>query len=69
MNNLETLGQKIREARAKKKLTLDQLTALTGINKVTIANIEKGRVNPTYKTLETLGKFLNIKIFGRWYVN
>jgi repressor LexA len=39
-------GQHVRQARRRKKMTLDHLTAATGISKAYLSQIENGRVDP-----------------------
>lgn len=50
------------QARKDKNVTLVKLSALTGISKSTLNNIENGRVSPTIKQLETIAKALGVKI-------
>lgn len=50
------------QARNNKNITLVKLSALTGIGKSTLNNIENGRVSPTIKQLEIIAKALKVKI-------
>lgn len=57
------VGAKIREERKKKKLKLNEISAMTGISIAMISKIENGRVFPTLPSLlqiiEALGLSLN----------
>lgn len=48
---LKFLGSRIREARKEYGLTQQELANQTGLAVKTVQDIEKGRKNPTYKTL------------------
>ena len=50
------------QARTKKKLTLVQLEALTGISKTKLNNIENGKTSPTLANLEKIAKGLGCRI-------
>lgn len=50
------------QARQSKNMTLIKLSALTGISKSTLNNIESGKVSPTLIQLETIAKALNVRI-------
>ena len=56
------VGAKIKEIRAKEKLTLDQLAKSSGVSKSMLSQIERGRTNPTLGTLWSLTKSLGIDI-------
>lgn len=53
---------KVWDARVKKKLTLRQLSKLTGITKSTLSNIENNKVDPKLSQLVKIAKVLNISI-------
>ena len=56
------IGQKIKEARNKKKLTQQQLGDLVGVQKSAIAKYESGRVvNIKRSTLQKIASALNIR--------
>lgn len=57
---LTKLGQTIRQARIKKKLTLLELEVLTGISEGGISKIENGKKNFAITTLIKLAKGLEI---------
>lgn len=50
------------QARTQKKLTLIELSAMTGISKTTLNNIENGITSPTLWQLETIAKALDVKM-------
>lgn len=52
--DLMLLGSRIREARKECNLTQQELADQTGLAVKTVQDIEKGRKNPTYKTLARL---------------
>lgn len=47
----ETIAKNIKDARERKKLTLDGAAKLTGVSRSMLAQIEKGDVNPTISVL------------------
>ena len=50
------------KVRSRKSVTLVQLSALTGISKSTLNNIDNGRVSPTISQLEAIAKALDCRI-------
>lgn len=50
------------KVRSHKSVTLVQLSALTGISKSTLNNIDNGRVSPTISQLEAIAKALGCRI-------
>ena len=48
IDDLTALGQKMREARKNKELTQQELSDLSHVSVKQIANIEKGKMNPSY---------------------
>ena len=60
--NLTALGQKMREARKKKDLTQQELADLSHVSVKQIANIEKGKMNPSYLILKALAKVLPLSL-------
>ena len=61
IDDLTALGQKMREARKKKELTQQELAVLSHVSVKQIANIEKGKMNPSYLILRALAKVLHQK--------
>lgn len=50
------------EIRYSKNLTLKQLSAMSGISKSTLNNIENGKGSPTLVQLEAIAKALDMRI-------
>ncbi len=50
------------QARTRKNLTLKQLSAMTGLSKTTLNDIENGKVSPTLRELELIAKALEVKM-------
>ena len=50
------------EIRYSKNLTLKQLSAMSGISKSTLNNIENGKGSPTLVQLEAIARALGIRI-------
>ena len=65
IDDLTALGQKMREARKNKELTQQELSDLSHVSVKQIANIEKGKMNPSYLILRALAKVLHISLFFR----
>ena len=53
---------KVWDARVKKKLTLRQLSKMTGITKSTLNNIENNRVDPKLSQLAKIAQALEVPI-------
>ena len=62
IDDLTALGQKMREARKNKELTQQELSDLSHVSVKQIANIEKGKMNPSYLILRALAKVLHITV-------
>ena len=62
IDDLTALGQKMREARKNKDLTQQELADLSHVSVKQIANIEKGKMNPSYLILRALAKVLHISL-------
>ena len=62
IDDLTALGQKTREARKNKDLTQQELSDLSHVSVKQIANIEKGKMNPSYLILRALAKVLHISL-------
>lgn len=61
-NFLNHLGKKISEARKKKKLTQEQLSALCSLKRSYISDIERGRRNVCIKNLLKISNTLELNI-------
>ena len=57
------IGDKVRDARKEKKLTLDQLAKLSGVSKSMLSQIERGQANPTFATLWSLTQSFGMDIY------
>ena len=55
-------GSQLRKARKNANFTLDQLAALSGIDRGTISRIELGHVSPRIDTIDCLCKAMNISL-------
>ena len=58
----KNIGLKIRELRIKKELSLHDMSFMLDIEYNSLIRIEKGRTNPTLKTLYNISKVLNVKL-------
>ena len=64
IDDLTALGQKMRKARKNKELTQQELSDLSHVSVKQIANIEKGKMNPSYLILRALA---TAHLFGHTY--
>ena len=55
---MSEIGERIRQLRRDAKLTQDELAELCGANRVTIANYELGKYQPSIEALERLAEAL-----------
>jgi len=58
----QMLGARIKEIRAKKKITQEQLSERMGINPKFLSSIERGKENPTLNTLIRLSESLEVDL-------
>ncbi len=56
------LGQKIKERRQIMSLVQSQLAEYTGLSVVTLSQIERGKANPSFDTLNEIFHFLHLEI-------
>lgn len=56
------LGQKIKERRKIMSMSQNQLADYTGLSVVTLSQIESGKANPSFETLNEIFHFLNLEI-------
>jgi transcriptional regulator with XRE-family HTH domain len=56
------LGQAIRQRRTERKLTLEQLSALSGVSRAAISKIERGQSSATSPVLGKLAEALDLSI-------
>ena len=67
IDDLTALGQKMQESRKNKELTQQELSDLSHVSVKQIANIEKGKMNPSYLILRALAKVLHISLRSKIY--
>ena len=53
---------KLKEIRKMRKMSIKELSAITGIHRDRISFIERGIVNPSFKTVEAMAEALGVKI-------
>ncbi|MDP3112659.1 MAG: helix-turn-helix transcriptional regulator [Thermodesulfovibrionales bacterium] len=58
----QKIGQRIKEARKKRKLTQEKFAELCGLSTDYIGKIERGKQLPTLKTLYQITKILNASL-------
>lgn len=56
------LGKKIKERRKIMSMPQNQLANYTGLSVVTLSQIESGKANPSFETLNEIFHFLNLEI-------
>lgn len=61
MNIQNSLAENLKELRAKKHLTLDEASRLTGVSRSMLSSIEKGGVNPTISVLWKIANGYKVK--------
>lgn len=59
----QTLGATLAEAREQQKITQEDLSMLSGVSRVTIAKLEKGRVNVNFETILKVTDTLGIQLW------
>lgn len=61
MKNLNLIiGNKLKDIRNKRNLSLDEVTKLTGVSKAMLGQIERGQSNPTVSTLWKIATGLKV---------
>jgi len=60
INTRQLLGDTIREIREQREMTQQQLAEASGIHRVNVIGIEKGRLNPSAATLIAIARGLQI---------
>ncbi len=58
----QELGNKIKERRKVMSIQQSQLANYTGLSVVTLSQIETGKANPSFDTLNEIFHFLNLEI-------
>lgn len=61
-NLILKIGQKIKEIRLSKSMTLDDLAATSNMDNSNIARLESGNTNPTIRTLYKISLGLKVKL-------
>ncbi|WP_082420327.1 helix-turn-helix domain-containing protein [Paenibacillus sp. A3] len=56
-------GGRLRKIRQEKKLTVRDVSLMTGLTEATIMNIETGKTVPSLSSLRTLSEYLDIPIY------
>lgn len=59
---LALLGKRIAKLRSEKNITLEKLAYEVGISKGNLSDIENGRKNPTYLTLQKIADGLDLSL-------
>lgn len=59
---IEELGQKLKERRNTLSISQRQLADYTGLSIVTLSQIERGKANPSFETLNEIFHFLSLEI-------
>lgn len=58
---------KVWEIRTEKGLSLEELSAISGVSSTHLNDIENNKKSPTIHTLEKIAKALNVKISDLFY--
>jgi transcriptional regulator with XRE-family HTH domain len=58
----QELGKKIKDRRMIMSIPQHQLANYTGLSVVTLSQIENGKANPSFDTLQEIFHFLNLEI-------
>ncbi len=62
MSHLSIVIKQIKDRREMLKLTQEALADLTGVGLRTIKQLEAGKANPTYKTLQEIADVLGLEL-------
>ncbi len=62
MANYKKLGEKVKLLRKELKLTQEKLAELSKVDPKSIIDIENGKRNPTFKTIDKISKVLKVKV-------
>ena len=62
MKHLDDLIQQIKERREILKITQESLADLSGVGLRTIKQLEGGKANPTFNTLQEIGDVLGLEL-------
>jgi len=61
IRNMKRIGDLIRAAREKRKLSLREAARLSKVSPATLSKLEAGAINPTLATMQALTRTLGIK--------
>ena len=61
-NDLVEFGQKLREIRKSKKLSMEKLANIADMERVQISRIELGKTNPKLSTIYALARALDVDV-------
>ena len=61
---MQSVGGNLRRLRKERKLSLEELAALTGVSKLTLGNIERGDTNPTIGMMWKISKQLEVSLMA-----
>jgi DNA-binding XRE family transcriptional regulator len=56
------LGKRIKDRRKTMSIPQNQLAEYTGLSVVTLSQIERGKANPSFETLNEIFHFLNLEL-------
>jgi len=56
------LGERVVDARKKRKISQEKLALISDIDRTYLARIEEGKANPTIKVLNKIGKNLGVRL-------
>ncbi len=59
---IKELGQRIKERRNTLSISQRQLADYTGLSVVTLSQIESGKANPSFETLNEIFHFLSLEV-------
>ncbi len=62
MSHLSLVVRQIKERREMLKITQESLADLSGVGLRTIKQLEAGKANPTYKTLQEIAEVLGLEL-------
>jgi len=69
MNKKINVGLAIKNIRIKKKISLKEVAARSGISSSMLSQIEKGNANPSLNTIKSVANVLNIPLFKLFLEN
>lgn len=66
---IETTGQRLKEIRTSKKMSMADLCKITGVSKSLISQVERGEVYPSLTTLDKIATALDVPLNKIFQVN